>query len=30
MEEFKTIDIDEENDWVIAENLMKKYNLNAG
>ncbi len=30
MEEFKAIDIDEENDWVIAENLMKKYNLNVG
>jgi len=28
MEGFKSVDIDEEDDWLIAENLMKKYILN--
>ncbi len=27
MPEFKYVEIDEENDWIIAENLMKKYIL---
>ncbi|HOI83650.1 MAG TPA: acylneuraminate cytidylyltransferase family protein [Campylobacterales bacterium] len=27
MEEYKAVDIDEEDDWVIAEGLMKKYIL---
>ena len=27
MEEFKAIDIDEIDDWIVAEQIMKKYNL---
>lgn len=27
MEEYKYIEIDEENDWIIAESLMKKYSI---
>ena len=28
MEEYTSFEIDEEYDWIIAENLMKKFNLN--
>lgn len=28
MEEYKYVEIDEENDWIIAESLMKKYSKN--
>jgi N-acylneuraminate cytidylyltransferase len=27
MEEYKAVEIDEEDDWVVAEKLMRKYNL---